>query len=272
MCLSAEAAQICWYLGIWDQVVGVSAFAPAYQPSKPVCYGFSVGRLNRVLELKPDLVLTFSDVQAVAAHELIQAGVPVWAWNYDRLAGVERAIRDLGALTGVSTKAEEVVQRFWTGLEAVSVPADQPRPRIYFEEWPDPPIAGINWTGEIIQLAGGDPLFWPSDPKASNRVVTDTQIAQLDPDIVLVSWCGRRFDRAKFVGRPGLSALRAVRTSDLHEIEGTGILQAGPELVRGAERIRRIIAGWRKTHPTSRGAVVHSQPPAKRRGSIDPPR
>jgi iron complex transport system substrate-binding protein len=244
-CLSAEAAQICWYLGIWDQVVGVSAFAPAYQPSKPICYGFSSGRLHQVLDLKPDLALTFSDVQAPAAHELIQAGVPVWAWNYDRLAGVERAIRDLGALTGSSIKAEEVVQRFWAGLEAVSTPRDQPKPRIYFEEWPDPPIAGINWIGEIIQLAGGDPLFWPSERKAANRMVTDAQIAKLDPDIVLVSWCGRRFEREKFVNRPGLSALRAVRSGDIYEIEAAEILQAGPELVRGAEQIRRIIAGWR---------------------------
>jgi iron complex transport system substrate-binding protein len=244
VCLSAEAAQICWHLGIWDQVVGVSAFAPAYQPSKPVCYGFSSGRLKQVLDLKPDLVMTFSDVQAVAAHELIQAGVPVWAWNYDRLAGVERAIRDLGAMTGSSLMAEDVVRRFWAGLETLALATDQPKPRIYFEEWPDPPIAGINWIGEIIQLAGGDPLFWPSERKASNRMVTDAQIAQLDPDIVLVSWCGRRFEREKFVGRPGLNALRAVRTGDIYEIEGADILQAGPELVRGAEQIHRIITRW----------------------------
>ena len=244
VCLSAEAAQICWHLGIWNQVVGVSAFAPLYEPSKPVCYGFSSGRLNKVLDLKPHLVLTFSDVQAPVAHELIQAGVPVWAWNYDRLAGVEQAIRDLGALVGLSMRAEEVAQRFWAGLEAVCPPADQPKPRIYFEEWPDPPIAGINWIGEIIQLAGGDPLFWPSERKSSDRMVADAQIAQLDPDIVLVSWCGRGFELEKFVNRPGLNALRAVRSGDIYEIEGADILQAGPELVRGAEKIRGIIATW----------------------------
>jgi iron complex transport system substrate-binding protein len=270
VCLSAEAAQICWYLGIWDQVVGVSAFAPVYQPLKPICYGFSSGRLNQVLELKPDLVLTFSDVQAVVAQELIQAGVPVWAWNYDRLAGVERAIRDLGALTGASTKAEEVVQRFWAGLKAVSAASDLLKPRIYFEEWPDPPIAGINWIGEIIQLAGGDPLFWPSETKASNRMVTDAQIVQFDPDIILVSWCGRRFDREKFVNRPGLSALRPARTGDIYELEGADILQAGPELVRGAERIRRIIAGWR-SRLRATAAVAGCWPSAEPGASIDPP-
>jgi iron complex transport system substrate-binding protein len=224
--------------------VGVSAFAPAYQPSKRVCYGFSSGRLNQVLELKPDLVLTFSDVQAVAAHKLIQAGVPVWAWNYDRLAGVERAIRDFGALTGTSTKAEEVVQRFRAGLKPASTPTDQPRPRIYFEEWPDPPITGISWIGEIIQLAGGTPLFWPADAKAAGRVVTDAQIADADPDIVVASWCGLKFDPTRFKGRPGFSHLQAVRTGHVYEIPGVDILQAGPELVRGAERIREIVVAW----------------------------
>jgi iron complex transport system substrate-binding protein len=244
ICISAEAAEICWSLGVWDRVVGVSAFAPKHSPRKPVVSGFASGKVERILALSPDLVISFSDVQAKLIDQLVRAGVNVFALSYFNLAGVSRAIFLLGGLLGVPEKAEALAHEFDLALAAgrFSPPV---RPRVYFEEWDNPLIHAVPWVQEIIELAGGDYVFKnPSANRAQDRVVTEAMVFSMNPEIILASWCGKSVDLAAICARPGFAEVEAVKQRRVYSVDPEKILQAGPHLLEGLKEIRMIIQDW----------------------------
>jgi iron complex transport system substrate-binding protein len=244
VCISAEAAEICWELDAWDQVVGVSAFAPKHMPAKPVVSGFASGNVERILALSPDLVISFSDVQAKLTDQLIRSGASVLALNHFTLSGVVQAIRLFGRLLGIPNKGEEVAAGFEHAL-AVGGLSPSNRPRVYFEEWDDPLIHAVPWVQEIIELAGGDYVFKNLTLKrAEERIVTAEIVFSTDPEIILASWCGKRVDVPAICGRPGFAGLAAVRQGWVYSIDPEKILQAGPQLLGGLKEIREIIQDW----------------------------
>lgn len=244
ICISAEAAEICWSLGAWDRVVGVTAFAPEHFPAKPVVSGFASGNVERILALSPDLVISFSDVQAKLVDQLVRVGVNVFALSYFNLAGVSQAILLLGRLLGVPEKGEALAHQFILALAAgrCSPPV---RPRVYFEEWDNPLIHAVPWVQEIIELAGGDYVFKESGSnRAQDRIVTEGMVFSANPEIILASWCGKSVDLAAICARPGFAEVEAVKQDRVYSVDPEKILQAGPQLLEGLKEIRMIIQDW----------------------------
>jgi iron complex transport system substrate-binding protein len=243
VCLSAEAADWLWRIGAWGNVVGVTAFfdLPSGAEAKPRVSGFSTARMKEIEALNPDLVITFSDVQAKFAGELIELGLPVLATNQRSLAETEATLVLLGRVVGCEAESERLLLEFRERLAPVQNDAD--RPRVYFEEWDDPMVAGIGWVGELIERAGGVDICADLRNKraAQERVVSPEQILRANPEIILASWCGKPVQSAAFCSRPGWSEISAVRTKRIHEIPGEDILQPGFRLVSGYERLKEII-------------------------------
>lgn len=244
ICISAEAAEICWSLSAWDQVVGVSAFAPKHSPAKPVVSGFASGNVERILALSPDLVISFSDVQVKLVAELIRAGANVLALSYYNLSGVAQAILLLARLLGIPERGEALAHEFNLALAAERF-APPIRPRVYFEEWDDPLIHAVPWVQEIIELAGGDYVFKESGSnRAPDRVVTEEMVFSMNPEIILASWCGKSVDLAAICARPGFAEVEAVKQRRVYSVDPEKILQAGPQLLEGLKAIRMIIQDW----------------------------
>lgn len=243
VCLSAEAADWLWRVGAWDNVVGVTAFftQPSDTPAKPRVSGFSTARMKEIETLNPDLVITFSDVQAEFAAELIKHGFSVLATNQRTLAEIEATLSLLGRVVGHEAESERLLVEFRERLAPVKKAANGPR--VYFEEWDDPFISGIGWVGELIEHAGGTDIFAElrKNRAAHDRVVTSEQICHANPEIIFASWCGKPVQSASISLRPGWAELPAVRAKRIYEIPGEDILQPGFRLVYGYERLKDII-------------------------------
>lgn len=216
---------------------------------KPRVSAFISADIPKILALKPDLVLTFSDLQADIAAALIRAGIAVHAFNQRDIAGILAMIRTLGALVGVPDKADALAASLERRVaqarkESAALPR---RPRIYFEEWDDPMISGIGWVSELVEAAGGIDVFasLSSRRSAPERIVSAQQVIAAAPDIVIGSWCGKKFVPQKFAARDGFSAIPAVRDGFLREIKSALILQPGPAaLTDGLGEVSRIVAEW----------------------------
>lgn len=245
VCLSAEAADWLWRIGAWDQVAGVTAFfnAPAEAPPKPIVSGFNSGNLESIERLDPDLIITFSDVQATLAAELIRRGFPVLAANQRTLAEIESTLALIARM--VNRPADKWLEEFRKRLAPVA-PALRP-PRVYFEEWDDPLVYGIAWVGELIGRAGGQDIFAgsPGARAARQRMVLPEQVCAANPEMIIASWCGKPVRPAEFGARPGWSNLHAVRENLIFEIPGEDILQPGFRLVYGYERLKEILLASR---------------------------
>ncbi len=243
VCLSAEAADWLCRIGVWDRVVGTTAFfaQPPDIAPKPRVSGFSSGNIEEIIALRPDLVITFSDVQATIAAELIRRGIQVLATNQRSLAETEATLAQLARIVGREAEAEPLLLRFRTSLAAQDPLPDSPR--VYFEEWPDPMVAGIGWVSELIERAGGRDVFAHLRTKrsVSERMIQPDDVRQADPEIILVSWCGKPANFETITSRPGWSRITAVRTRRLMEIPSEDILQPGFRLVYGYERIRALL-------------------------------
>jgi iron complex transport system substrate-binding protein len=257
VCLTEETVETLYLIGEEHRIAGVSGYAvrpPRVRREKPRVSAFISADVPKILALDPDLVLTFSDLQADIAAELIRNGVAVHAFNQRDVAGILAMIRTLGALIGVSDKAETLAQsleqRVATARErAARLPQ---KPRVYFEEWDEPMISGIGWVSELVETAGGIDVFpeLSSRKSAKERIVTAEQVIAARPDIVIGSWCGKKFVAAKFAARPGFDSLPAVRTGFLREIKSTLILQPGPAaLTDGLEALERIVSEWASQRP-----------------------
>ena len=261
VCLSAEAADICARLGAWGEVVAVSAFASQRGlERRPVVAGFSTGDAAKVAALAPDLVITFSDVQAAMAAELIRRGCAVLATNQRSLAEIAQTIRLIGGAIGRATEAAALADEFASAVEKLRSSAE-PQPRVYFEEWPEPPISGIGWVGEIVELCGGTDVFAERRGKASReREVTIAEIVAANPDIIIASWCGKPVDLDSIRRRDCFDRIAAVRSGELHALDSDSILQPGPRVLDGARTIRGIFDAWRARRPL-RSCIARALPP-----------
>jgi iron complex transport system substrate-binding protein len=243
VCLCAEAADWFWRIGAWDKIVGVTAYfaQPPSATPKPRVSGFDSVRFDDLRELKPDLVVTFSDVQATITAELIRSGFNVIATNQRTLAETEATMALLARLVGREREAEVALKEFREKLAPVK--NGSRRPRVYFEEWNDPLISGITWVSELVERAGGEEIF-PElcvNRAASERVVSPEQVLAANPEIIFASWCGKRFDADAMVKRPGWGEIAAVRAGRIYEIAGADILQPGFNLVQGYEQLKSLI-------------------------------
>jgi iron complex transport system substrate-binding protein len=252
VCLTEETVETLYLLGEQDRIVGVSGYAvrpPQVRREKPRVSAFISADVPKILALEPDLVLTFSDLQAGIAADLIRAGVAVHAFNQRDVAGILSMVRTIGALVGTADRAEALAASLAQRLALAQQGAAnvRPRPRVYFEEWDEPMISGIGWVSEVIAAAGGLDVFAePSSQKsAKDRIVSTEQVIAAQPDIIIGCWCGKKFAPGKVVARPGFGAIPAVRDGWLREIKAPLILQPGPAaLTDGLDAIAAIIADW----------------------------
>ena len=265
--MGADGADILHELGVWSQVVGVTAFytLPKGAEAKPRVSGFSSGNIEAILRLQPDLVITSTDVQHQFAADLIKAGVTVWAINSRNLEEIYAAIRNLGQIVRRGERAEELIAQMESMMKPV--PANgAPRPKVYFEEWPDPLITGIGWVSELIERAGGTDIFSElrCEKKSAERTVTPEEVAARKPDLIFASWCGKPVEMADITARTGWDKIPAVRQGRVIEIPSDDILQAGPRLARGYEILKREIARVTKPPPHARHNSRVARTPRKR--------
>ncbi|HEY7364003.1 MAG TPA: ABC transporter substrate-binding protein [Methylomirabilota bacterium] len=250
VCLTAETAEIAFLVGAGDRVVGVPGTARRPQAARERARvgGFTTFRLDKILALEPDLVLAFSDLQKDIVGELVAAGVAVLCTNQRSFDDVLRTILTIGGALGCEPAARELVQDIRDEVKQVreysSVWPD--RPRVYFEEWPEPLITGIRWASELIEIAGGRDVFAElrAQGRALERVVPSEEVVRRDPQIILASWCGKPVDRDAIAGRPGWQSITAVKRGQIHEIAGSDVLAPGPSLMVGLRRIHDIIQAF----------------------------
>ena len=258
VCLTEETTETLYLLKEDWRIVGISGFTkrpPHAKKEKPVISSFTKARIDEIVDLQPDLVLGFSDIQASIASQLIAKGVEVHVFNHRTVFGILRMIRTLGAMIGCGDKANTLAQELGSQLQAMATAnSSGQRPRVYFEEWNDPLISGIGWISELIEIAGGSDVFsdLASKSLAKDRIVSDsTEVIRRNPDIILGAWCGKRFDTDEVVSRDGWDEIAAIRNGELHEIESSIILQPGPAAVtEGVSAIQRIISRWSNERKT----------------------
>jgi iron complex transport system substrate-binding protein len=252
VCLTEETVETLYLLGEDRRIVGVSGYAvrpPQVRREKPRVSAFISADIEKILALRPDLVLTFSDLQADIVAELIRRGVAVHAFNQRDLAGIFAMIRTLGALVGAREKAERLCAELEARLSSVRAAAARRdrRPRVYFEEWDEPMISGIGWVSELVAAAGAIDVFADraANKSATDRITAPEEVIAAAPDIIIGSWCGKKFVADKVARRPGFAGIPAVRSGFLREIKSALILQPGPAaLTDGLDALVGIVEEW----------------------------
>jgi iron complex transport system substrate-binding protein len=249
VCLTEDPTEILYALGEGDRIVGISAYTerpPEAKERHPVVSAFIGGSVDKIRELEPDLVIGFSDIQADLAAELIESNLQVLIFNQRSIQEILDVVMTIGRLVGAEERARELVSQYTERLEAAArrTEAQDDRPRVYFEEWNDPLICGIQWVGELVELAGGRNIFEDrtNGKKAEDRFVDAEEVIERDPEIITASWCGEPVDADEIRGRPGFDQVTAVQNDEIHEIDSTLILQPGPAcLTDGLDELERII-------------------------------
>ncbi|MEX2269981.1 MAG: cobalamin-binding protein [Vicinamibacterales bacterium] len=248
ICLTEETTETLYLLGEQDRIAGVSGFTvrPPEARQKPRVSAFLSADFDRIDALEPDLILAFSDLQADLARELVKRGHAVFTFNQRSVAEILQAIRIIGGIVGATDRAEKLAQELERGLEDIRTSAGRfaRRPRVFFEEWPDPLIAGIQWVEELVEIAGGEPIFpgLRAASLAKDRVVDPAAVIERDPDVVIGSWCGKGVNFGKIRARVGWDAVTAVRNGALYEIRSSYILQPGPAaLTEGVRQLHAIM-------------------------------
>jgi len=253
VCLTEETTETLYLLGEQDRIVGISGFTvrpPQARREKPKVSAFTSAKIDKILALKPDLVLGFSDLQADIGAELARKGIEVHIFNHRSVDEILRMMVQLGSLVGAGNKALSWVNHWQEKADTLRArrPPEKERPLVYFEEWDDPIITGIRWVSELIELAGGRECF-PEHARESlgkNRILADpTEVIRRAPDIIIGSWCGKKFRPEKVAARPGWETIPAVRNEQIFEIKSPLILQPGPAaLTDGLSELRNIIEAW----------------------------
>ncbi|MBD5803691.1 corrinoid ABC transporter substrate-binding protein [Azoarcus sp. Aa7] len=253
VCLSTETVEVLYALGEQDRIVGISGYTvipPQARKEKPKVFAFSTGDLDRILAVQPDLVLCFCDLQADIARDLVKAGVAVHVFNQRSVEDILAMIETVGRLVGAEARAQALVGELEQLIEATRAAAARlpRRPRVYFEEWDEPPISGIRWVSELIGIAGGDDVFaeFANRASARDRILADPmEAARRSPDIIIGSWCGKRFRPEKVAARAGWEDVPAVRNARIHEIKSAIILAPGPVAIReGLPALTKLMADW----------------------------
>ena len=258
VCLTEETTETLYLLEEDWRIVGISGFTvrPARaRKEKPRVSAFTSAKIGRIVDLQPDLVLGFSDLQADIAAELVRAGIEVHVFNHRSVDETLRMIRTLGGMIGCELKTQHLVARLTADLDQVRQRAAtlSRRPRVYFEEWDEPQISCIRWVSELIGIAGGEDCFpeLAVQSLGRNRIIADPlEVVRRAPDIILGSWCGKKFQPEQVVVRPGWSQIPAIRDGFVREIESPIILQPGPAaLTDGVRAIQEVIVEWAAAVP-----------------------
>jgi iron complex transport system substrate-binding protein len=257
-CLSTEAVETLYALGAEDRIAGISGFTtkPARARSeKPKISGFSSSRLDRILAVEPDLVIGFSDMQADICRDLAATGIEVHLFNHRDIAGIMRMVRVLASFVGKQPEGEQLAGELQKVVDMVREQAQQGtvRPKVYFEEWNEPLISGIGWVSEMIGIAGGEDIFGDRAAFASakDRIIADpSEVIRHAPDIIIGSWCGKKFRPETVSSRPGWNDIPAVRCGMVVEIKSADILSPGPGAITdGLTRIAAFVRQWREINP-----------------------
>jgi iron complex transport system substrate-binding protein len=256
VCLTEETTEWLYLLGEEARIVGISGYTVRprrAREEKPKVSAFLSAKIDKILALRPDCVFGFSDLQADIAAELIRKGVQVTVFNQRGVEEIFSVLYQVAAMVGQGARGLELLQGMRERLSAIERAAlALPRPRVYFEEWDEPHISAIRWVSELVGIAGGDDCFpeLAAQPMGRDRIIADgAEIVRRDPDIVIGSWCGRKFRPEKVAARPGWEGVAAVRHGQLYEIKSADILQPGPAaLTDGLEQLHRIVTGWAQAH------------------------
>ncbi|HJV88165.1 MAG TPA: ABC transporter substrate-binding protein [Noviherbaspirillum sp.] len=255
-CLCTEAVETLYALGAQDSIAGISGFTtrPAQaRREKPKISGFSSSRIERILAVHPDLVIGFSNMQADICRDLANAGIEVHLFNQRDVAGILRMVQTLAVLVDRQEKGRKLVAELQSQIDAARAQATQwaVRPKVYFEEWNEPLISGIGWASELIQIAGGEDIFadLAKHPGAKERVVADAMaVVRRAPDIIIGSWCGKKFQPDSLCRRPGWEMIPAVQNGMVVEIKSPDILAPGPSAItEGLRQITNLIARWQES-------------------------
>jgi iron complex transport system substrate-binding protein len=256
VCLTEETTETLYLLGEQDRIVGISGFTvrpPAARREKPRVSAFTSAKIDRIIALKPDLVLGFSDLQADIAATLIRQGIEVHIFNQRSIAQILDFIRMLGGMIGAHDRALALASTLARNVDAVRADAARLpfRPKVYFEEWDEPMISAIRWVAELIEVAGGDYCFpeLALNAGGAQRIIADPlEVVRRSPDVIIGSWCGKKFRPEKVAARPGWSRIPAVVAGRLHEIKSVAILQPGPAaLTDGLRALQRLIGDAART-------------------------
>lgn len=249
VCLTEETVETLYLLGQEHRIVGVTGYAvrpPRVRREKPRVGAFTSADLPKIQDLRPDLVFTFSDLQADIAAGLIREGIAVHAFNQRSVAGILSMIETVGAICDVAAEARALTERYRMRLERIGTAPRNGRPRVYFEEWNDPLIAGIGWVSELIEIAGGDDVFshLRDAQGAAARILDANDVIAAAPDVILASWCGKKVRFGEIANRTGWSTIPAVAQGRMYEIKSPLILQPGPAaLTDGLDAICRALWG-----------------------------
>lgn len=248
VCLTEETTETLYLLGQQDRIVGVSGYTvrPPEARLKPKVSAFINAKFDKIESLAPDLVLAFSDLQADLAAELVRRGIAVVTFNQRSVAEILQMIRMLGGLVGCQPQAEALAAQLEEGLEAIRQDAVRltTRPRVFFEEWDEPLISGIRWVEELVEIAGGTPIFpeLANARLAKHRIVDPLEVAKRDPEVVFASWCGKKVNKDRIRSRVGWEQVSAVCGDRIYEIKSTFILQPGPaSLTDGVRQMHALL-------------------------------
>ena len=252
VCLTTEPTEVLYLLGEQDRIVGISGYTthPAIaRKEKPKVSAFTSAKIDKILALEPDLVIGFSNLQADIAASLIRAGIEVHIFNQRSIAQVLNMIATIGSLVGASDKATKLITDLEHLLQQARLIASQlpARPKVYCEEWDEPMMCSIRWAMELIEIAGGDDCFPELSHfhSAKDRIVTAQQVAERQPDIIIGSWCGKKFQPEQVIAREGWKDIPAVKNGFVREIKSADILQPGPSLItHGLKQLQAIIQEW----------------------------
>ncbi len=258
VCLTDETVEALYWLGEEERIVGVSGFAsrPKKAREKPRVSAFITAKIDKILDLRPDLVIGFSNLQAEIARDLIRAGVNTLIFNQRSIEEIFPMIATLARIVGAEGKGLSLCEKLRAGLARVRESARRfpRRPRVFFEEWMDPLIGGIRWVEELIELAGGEPIF-PQlryEQDAARRVVNPEDVVAAKPDVIIASWCGRKVNKAVIRSRAGWEEIPAVRNGHIYEVKSTYILQPGlAALTEGIFQLHAILAKVAGVEPPS---------------------
>jgi iron complex transport system substrate-binding protein len=252
VCLTEESTETLYLLGEAHRIVGISGYTvrPARaRREKPRVSAFLSARQEKILELRPDLVIGFSDLQADIARDLTKAGLNVLIFNQRSVDEILSMILALSSLVGAADKGVKLIRDLEKGLAELRAAGQRfPRkPKVYFEEWDEPMISAIRWVSELVEIAGGEEIFTERSRSqaAAGRIVSADEVRERNPELILGSWCGKKFRPERVAARPGWEAISAVQAGELHEIKSADILQPGPAaLTDGVRRIHSLLAGF----------------------------
>jgi iron complex transport system substrate-binding protein len=250
VCLTEETTETLYLLGEERRIVGISGYTvrpPQARREKPRVSAFLSAKTEKILDLKPDLVLGFSDLQADISKDLVKAGLNVVIFNQRSVEEILGMIQMLASMVGVPEKGERLVASLESNLQEIRKTAPRRRPKVYFEEWDEPMISGIRWVSELIEIAGGEDIFpeLSSSQGAAGRIHDGSKVIERKPDVILGSWCGKKFRPERVKVRPGWQSVPALMNDQLFEIKSAEILQPGPAaLTDGVRHIHEILARW----------------------------